>query len=167
VRKLKPLPPTAASLMESNALSQFWRPARDGVSRLWIFDQTVALKSVGRSGRGRLARALRSSSKRDSFILLYRTTRQTFPSSYLLSYFNERKGLIPQNSDHFFKKTAFSHPNGPYPVRIRRRKPPGGPGFDSAAASLRACLRSCRPVAVASAKEEARANGNLCNTRKI
>jgi RNA polymerase sigma factor (sigma-70 family) len=87
---------------ESNALSQFWRPARDGVFRLWILDQTVALKSVGRSGRGRRARALRSSSKRDSFILLYRTTRQTFPSSCFLSYFNERKGLIPQNSDHFF-----------------------------------------------------------------
>src|SRR5208282_5103479 len=73
---------------ESNALSQLSRLARGGVSRLWTLDQTFALKSVGRSGRGRLERTLRSSSKRDSFI---------FPSankpskhsgvSHLLSYF--------------------------------------------------------------------------------
>src|SRR5271166_671194 len=89
---------------ESNALSQFSRLARDVVSRLWIFDQTIALKSVGRSARGRLERAFRSSSKRDSFILLCRTIHQSSRSSYLLSRLNERKGLIPQNFGNFFHR---------------------------------------------------------------
>jgi hypothetical protein len=42
-------------------------------------DQTFALKSVGRFGRGRLERALRSSFKRDSFIfaLLKNSSRQS------------------------------------------------------------------------------------------
>src|ERR1700722_3738931 len=65
---------------ESNALSQLSRLAGDRASWLWTLDQTFALKSVGRSGRGRLERALRSSSKRDSFIFLRRTTQQTFGS---------------------------------------------------------------------------------------
>jgi hypothetical protein len=65
--------------VESNALSQFSGLALDGVSRLWILDQTAALKSVGRFGRGRLERALRSSFKRDSFIfpLLNNSSRQS------------------------------------------------------------------------------------------
>src|SRR5208282_396478 len=93
---------------ESNALSQFSRLAREAVSRLWTFDQTIALKSVGRSGRGRLERAFRSSSKRDSFILLRRTIEQAFRSSYLLSQFNETKGSIPQKFGYFFHKERLS-----------------------------------------------------------
>jgi len=54
---------------ESNVLSELFRLTRDILSRLWTFDQTVALKSSGRFGRGRSERALRSSSKRDSFIV--------------------------------------------------------------------------------------------------
>ena len=103
---------------ESNALSQLSRLARDGVSRLWTLDQTFALKSVGRFGRGRLERALRSSSKRDSFIFLCRTTQQTFGSSYLLSHFNETKGLIPQNFGYFFHKQRLFHSDA---IPARRR----------------------------------------------
>src|SRR5271166_4777510 len=75
-RSAKPKAATAhcgVANAESNVLSQFSDLARDDLSRLWTFDQTVALKSVGRFGRRRLERALRSSSKRDSFILLSRT----------------------------------------------------------------------------------------------
>ena len=95
---------------ESNALSQFSCLARDSVSRLLIFDQTIDLKSVGRSGSGRLERAFRSSSKRDSFILLCRTLRQAWRSAHLLSGSNERKGLIPQNFGYFFHKQPLSSP---------------------------------------------------------
>src|SRR5271166_6144710 len=82
---------------ESNALSQLSCLPADRASRFWTLDQTIALKSVGRFGRGRLARALRSSSKRDSSIFFVE-------QPYLLSLFNETKGLIPQNFGTLFYK---------------------------------------------------------------
>src|SRR5271165_6174674 len=98
---------------ESNALSQFCRFARTGVSRLWIFDQTVALKSVGRSACARLASALRSSSKRDSFILLsnyptnvpefippflFQREKRLNPSKFRLLFFHRQR--FPIQTDH-------------------------------------------------------------------
>src|SRR5580704_11203658 len=94
---------------ESNALSQLSRLPRDGVSRLWTLDQTVALKSDGRSGRGRLERALRSSSKRDSFIFLRGTTPaniREFHTSFLTS--TRQKAQSLRNSVTFFTNSVFS-----------------------------------------------------------
>jgi hypothetical protein len=64
--------PAAAHCGVPNAESTPWSqlsllPPEDA-SRLWTLDQTFALKSDGRFGRERLASALRSSFKRDSFI---------------------------------------------------------------------------------------------------
>src|SRR5271166_3007133 len=98
---------------ESNASSQFCRFARAGVSRLWIFDQTAALKPVGRSACARLASALRSSSKRDSFIFLsnypanvpefipphlFQREKRLNPSKFRLLFFHGQRFPIP--TDH-------------------------------------------------------------------
>src|SRR5215471_12301584 len=79
--------------VESNALNQFCPLARDLFSRLWILDQTAELKSGGSCGRGRLASAARSSSKRFSFILLDSTPpisiergQRLHPAKFLLPF---------------------------------------------------------------------------------